>query len=218
MAANDFRHDSENRRFERVGEGFPMIAFLRNTASVPLAACFEGTAIRPSSTRGRRREYRVQRRHDDALGRPRSRQALPTIKLGLRRWEKMTRKGYRVQTGANTVPKRESSRRPPKALRRKRAPKTYHHLPVYHKWQTAFSPAPAPRGDAANGAERERSEFRWLALNRQQYAGRWVALDGGALLAVGDSAREVYAAIASHEGTPLVTRVDPQDEIHFAGW
>ena len=72
--------------------------------------------------------------------------------------------------------------------------------------------------DAVNGAERERSEFRWLALNRQRYAGRWVALDGNTLLAVGDSAREVYAAIASHEGTPLVTRVEPEDEVYFAGW
>jgi antitoxin (DNA-binding transcriptional repressor) of toxin-antitoxin stability system len=73
-------------------------------------------------------------------------------------------------------------------------------------------------GDAVNGAERERTEFRWLALNRERYAGRWVALDGDRLLAVGDSAREVYAAIASHPQTPLVTRVDPEDELYFAGW
>jgi antitoxin (DNA-binding transcriptional repressor) of toxin-antitoxin stability system len=78
--------------------------------------------------------------------------------------------------------------------------------------------ASAARGGAGNGSERERSEFRWLALNRKQYTGRWVALDGDALLAVGDSAREVYAAIAGHEGTPLVTRVEPEDEVYFAGW
>jgi hypothetical protein len=72
--------------------------------------------------------------------------------------------------------------------------------------------------DAINGAERERTEFRWLALNREGYAGRWVALDGDQLLAVGDSAREVYAAIANQRRTPLVTRVEPEDEIYFAGW
>lgn len=66
--------------------------------------------------------------------------------------------------------------------------------------------------------ERARLEFRWLAENRERYSGRWVALNGNELLAVGVSAREVYAAIANHEGTPLVTRVEPQDETYFAGW
>jgi len=79
-------------------------------------------------------------------------------------------------------------------------------------------PAPAAVGDGAGGAERERTELRWLALNRERYAGRWVALDGDQLLAVGDSAREVYAAIANHRRTPLVTRVEPEDGVYFAGW
>jgi prevent-host-death family protein len=80
-------------------------------------------------------------------------------------------------------------------------------------------PAPAPAiGDGANGTERDQTEFRWLALNRERCAGRWVALDGDSLLAIGDSAREVYAAIANHPRTPLVTRVDPEDEVYFAGW
>jgi len=73
-------------------------------------------------------------------------------------------------------------------------------------------------GGPGSGAARERAEFRWLALNRQQYAGRWVALDGNTLLAVGDTARDVYAAIASHEGTPLVTRIEAEGEAYFAGW
>jgi antitoxin (DNA-binding transcriptional repressor) of toxin-antitoxin stability system len=79
-------------------------------------------------------------------------------------------------------------------------------------------PSPVALGDAVNRAERERTEFRWLALNREGYAGRWVALDGDQLLAVGDSAREVYAATANHPRTPLVTRVEPEDELYFAGW
>jgi hypothetical protein len=77
---------------------------------------------------------------------------------------------------------------------------------------------PPTRGDACPPAEGEISELRWLALNRHQYAGHWVALEGDALLAVGDSAQEVYAAIASHEGTPLVTRVEPEKPMPFAGW
>ena len=79
-------------------------------------------------------------------------------------------------------------------------------------------PAPVAPEDARNAAERERTEFRWLALNRERYAGRWVALDGDRLLAVGDSAREVYTAIANHRQTPLVTRVEPEDDLYLAGW
>lgn len=78
--------------------------------------------------------------------------------------------------------------------------------------------APQALGGSGNGLERERSEFRWLALNRKQYAGRWVALDGDTLLAVGHSAREVYVAVASYKGIPLVTRVEPEDDAYFAGW
>ena len=84
--------------------------------------------------------------------------------------------------------------------------------------QTGQFPEARTRGDASSPAEGELSELRWLALNRQRYAGQWVALEGDALLAVGDSAREVYAAIASHPGTPLVTRVEPEEQVPFAGW
>ena len=77
--------------------------------------------------------------------------------------------------------------------------------------------AAAPR-DSVKRAERVRAEFRWLAENRDRYAGRWVALDGDRLLAVGDSARDVYAAVANYPGTPLVTRVESSQETHFAGW
>ena len=80
-----------------------------------------------------------------------------------------------------------------------------------------FSEAPV-RGNASRPTESELSELRWLALNGQRYAGHWVALEGHALLAVGDSAREVYAAIARHGGTPLVTRVEPEELVPFAGW
>lgn len=73
-------------------------------------------------------------------------------------------------------------------------------------------------GDASKEVERQVSELSWLKTHREQFAGRWVALEGDALLAVGDSAREVYAAIARHEGAPLVTRVEPEEQHPFAGW
>ena|ERR1017187_5586022 len=83
--------------------------------------------------------------------------------------------------------------------------------------QAASSPVRA-EGDASKEIERELCELSWLETHREQYAGRWVALEGDALLAVGDSAREVYAAIARHEGTPLVTRVESEEHVPFAGW
>ena len=217
MAVEAFRSDNENQCTEKNVKGLPRIALIRNTASARLAARFESSPIRSSSTRGHRTEYRVRCRHNDGLGRRRATQGPPIIKLGLRRPEKIAPERY-GRAGASTVLKRETRLRPPKALRWKRALKTYNRFSVYKKWQTAPSPAPAARADAVNGAARERAEFEWLALNRQRYAGRWVALDWNTLLAVGDSAREVYAAIAGHEGTPLVTRVEPEDEVYFAGW
>ncbi len=87
--------------------------------------------------------------------------------------------------------------------------------------QRAFrrlAPTVAERRDIVQDLERARLEFRWLAENRGRYAGRWIALEGDRLLAVGDSAREVYTAIANHEGTPLVTRVEPVEQSYFAGW
>jgi hypothetical protein len=84
--------------------------------------------------------------------------------------------------------------------------------------QQAASPSLRAAGDAAQEVERQMSELSWLEAHREQFAGRWVALDGNALLAVGDSAREVYAAIAGNEGIPLVTYVERENEPYFAGW
>lgn len=78
--------------------------------------------------------------------------------------------------------------------------------------------APAVEGGTADGSERARLEFSWLAENRERHAGRWVALEGDNLLAVADSAREVYAAVVGYAGTPLVTLIEPEDERCFAGW
>jgi hypothetical protein len=57
-------------------------------------------------------------------------------------------------------------------------------------------------------------ERRWLEENSQQYAGRWVALEGDQLLATGSSAREVYAALkAGGISGSLVTRVEHPDDL-----
>jgi len=60
-------------------------------------------------------------------------------------------------------------------------------------------------------------EAAWIAANRAQFAGRWVALVGGNLLAIGDSAREVFQATAQTVPTPLIIRLD-QETLPFAGW
>jgi hypothetical protein len=83
--------------------------------------------------------------------------------------------------------------------------------------QAASSPL-RPAGDATQEVERQMSELSWLETHREQFAGRWVALDGNTLLAVGNSAREVYAAITENKGTPLVTYVERENEPYFAGW
>ena len=74
------------------------------------------------------------------------------------------------------------------------------------------------RRRARTMAELARREFKWLSENGGRYAHHWVALEGDRLLAVGDSAREVYAAIRGFKGTPLVTQVEGPEEAYFAGW
>jgi hypothetical protein len=61
-------------------------------------------------------------------------------------------------------------------------------------------------------------ELGWLQEHRNEYAGRWVALRGGELLATGGSAREVYAQIAGRDDVPLVVQVERRPENPFAGW
>ncbi len=57
-------------------------------------------------------------------------------------------------------------------------------------------------------------ERKWVEENGQEYAGRWVALDGDHLLATGSSAREVYAALkAAGISGSLVMRVEHPDDL-----
>src|SRR5262245_43337963 len=61
-------------------------------------------------------------------------------------------------------------------------------------------------------------EMRWLAEHRREYAGKWVAVKEDKLVAVGESAAEVYAAAdAAGVYLPLVTFVEDPDAPPFAG-
>lgn len=63
---------------------------------------------------------------------------------------------------------------------------------------------------------REEEEIKWISVNRARFAGRWVALLGADLIAVGDSAKEVAQAAAAAPSTPLVVYIDV--DLPFAGW
>ncbi len=66
--------------------------------------------------------------------------------------------------------------------------------------------------------EKTERELAWISANRHLYANRWIALHGDTLLAVGDTAREVYRATAGYPGVPLVIQVEPLEGTNFAGW
>jgi hypothetical protein len=62
-------------------------------------------------------------------------------------------------------------------------------------------------------------ELRWIEEHRSEYAGQWVAVRGDRLLSSGTNGREVYeAARAAGDERPFVTKVEPADELPFAGW
>jgi hypothetical protein len=66
------------------------------------------------------------------------------------------------------------------------------------------------------GRRREQAEAEWIAANRARYAGRWVALLGGDLIAAADSAKSVAQAAAGAPSTPLIIYLDY--DLPFAGW
>lgn len=62
-----------------------------------------------------------------------------------------------------------------------------------------------------------REELQWLAENRREFLGKWVALQGVDLLAVGATAKEVFSKVADQKTPPLVVRIVDED-LPFAGW
>jgi Family of unknown function (DUF5678) len=62
-------------------------------------------------------------------------------------------------------------------------------------------------------------ELRWIEEHRAEYVGQWVAVRGDRLLSSGPNGKEVYeAARAAGDERPFVTKVEPADELPFAGW
>ena len=63
-----------------------------------------------------------------------------------------------------------------------------------------------------------REEMQWLANQSEPFAGKWVAIEGPALVAHGAKLSEVRtAAKAAGANDPLFARV-PSDNTPFAGW
>jgi hypothetical protein len=62
-------------------------------------------------------------------------------------------------------------------------------------------------------------EMKWIEDHRTEYAGKWVAIDGDRLLAVGDDGHQVYlsARRAGVKG-PMVVHMEPIDAVPFGGW
>ena len=71
--------------------------------------------------------------------------------------------------------------------------------------------------EAVENASRYDLEKRWLTAHRQEYRGKWIALDGETLLATGSSSKEVFAAVSGHKPTPLVVEI-AEHEASFPGW
>jgi hypothetical protein len=68
---------------------------------------------------------------------------------------------------------------------------------------------PIPEPDLAGAME-------WLTLNSEQYAGQWVALDGGRLIFHSDDHGKVAeAAKADGAYLPLITFIEPKPERPF---
>ena len=60
-------------------------------------------------------------------------------------------------------------------------------------------------------------EVRWLAENQHRYVGRWIALDGDQLLASGENAHDVFAAVRDRNEPALVIQIQ-EPGLPFAGW
>jgi len=79
--------------------------------------------------------------------------------------------------------------------------------------------APQRDGREVKTTSPRRLEQAWLAQHSAEYAGAWVALDDGKLLARGCSAREVLDA-AKLEGyyQPLIVHIPSEPPLPFGGW
>jgi len=78
------------------------------------------------------------------------------------------------------------------------------------------TPNATPRSDELDEFLLEHS---WVENNREQYAGKWVAVKRDVLVASGNSAKEVFdAARSMGVELPLIVRVEPPRDVPFSGW
>ena len=76
-----------------------------------------------------------------------------------------------------------------------------------------------PNSAAATSDAERRREQKWLSEHAEEYAGQWVALDGDHLLSHGTDGRVVLSdACRAGISVPFVVRVEPLDDLPFAGW
>jgi len=66
-------------------------------------------------------------------------------------------------------------------------------------------------------------EQKWLAENREKFAGQWVGLLGDKLLSHGADSKTVYAearkkAAELSEALPLVVLLEKEPDLPFGGW
>ena len=73
---------------------------------------------------------------------------------------------------------------------------------------------------ASNQADRRRwRELEWIRRHQAEYPGKWVALEGDQLVAIGNGAREVReAALAKGFALPLLVHVPDEPDLPFGGW
>jgi hypothetical protein len=60
-------------------------------------------------------------------------------------------------------------------------------------------------------------ETNWLARNRSQYAGQWIAIQGDRLIANSERAQDVFTAAKTVTPRALVVQIE-KSELPFAGW
>ena len=80
---------------------------------------------------------------------------------------------------------------------------------------------PSQMANARRRAERLdcTQELAWLAEHSAEYAGRWVALEGGKLLSSGPIGRDVYnEALKLGSKIPFLVQVEKSSELPFGGW
>ena len=62
-------------------------------------------------------------------------------------------------------------------------------------------------------------EMQWVRLHGQEYAGKWVAVEGDRLLSSGRKAKPVLEhAQAQGVARPLLLHIPEQPELPFGGW